>query len=364
MQFNNKNWKLERYPKTSNNSLKPYSAADELLLQHGLYLGYENKNITLIHDSFGALATALEKYKPTSVITYHSQLKSIWLNLKINKLDSKKLQWVNVIKLQETQSELVLMKVPKSANLFELYLSKLHSTLNTNATVLCGFMTKYFTPRWLDIAAQYFDVIEQSKAHKKARIIVLKSPKKQVAQPTLFHTIKSDLGLDLKQFSGVFSADKIDPATRVLLENLPAIAENSTVLDLACGNGVIGKFVKRQNPEINLHLLDDNLLAVNSAKLNISKEEGAFYWSNSLSICKEQKFNLILCNPPFHFEYENNIEVSIKLFKEAFEYLEEGGEFRLVANTHLNYKTHLNNIFKRATQVVKSGKYEVISCIK
>jgi 23S rRNA (guanine1835-N2)-methyltransferase len=362
MQFNNKTWKLERYPKTTNNSLKAWNAADELILSTATELGFKNKEITIVHDSFGVMATVLSEYSPTSVITYQSQLKSTRLNLKINKLNSKDLKWSNPFKTDGT-SDLILLKIPKSADLFDLYLSKLHQTTRENSIALCGFMTKYFTPKWLEIAKKYFEVVEQSKAAKKARLLILKSPKKEVVAAELFHLVKNNLNLELKQYSGVFSASKVDIATQVLLDHLPLIKQEHHVLDLACGNGVIGAYVNQQKPDVNLHLLDDNFLAISSAKLNLTREQATFHWADTINACKDQKFDIILCNPPFHFEYENNIEVSLKLFREASAYLKEGGEFRLVANTHLNYRSHLNHLFKKVKQVVKSGKYEVISCI-
>ena len=364
MQFNNKSWNLSRYPSTNNNSLKAWSAADELLLNEANKVGFKDKNITLIHDSFGAIATVLNQYNPTSVITFQSQLKAIRQNLKLNELDPKKLSYTTPFKMDITPADLVLMKVPKSADLFELYLSKVHASLNEDSVVICGFMTKYFTPRWLEIAEQFFDDISQSKAAKKARLIILKSPKKEAVKVTLFHTIENEFHLHLKQYAGVFSSSKIDIATQILLNNLPKLNTDQKVLDLACGNGVIGAYVNSLFPDNKVALLDDNFLAISSAKLNLTKDQADFYWADSINACKEEKFDVILCNPPFHFEYENNIEIALKLFKESSEYLNDGGEFRLVANTHLNYKTHLNHMFKKVKQVVKSGKYEVISCIK
>lgn len=43
MQFNTKTINLQRYPKTTNRSLRPWSAADELLLSKALELGLEKR---------------------------------------------------------------------------------------------------------------------------------------------------------------------------------------------------------------------------------------------------------------------------------------------------------------------------------
>ena len=364
MQFNNKSWKLQRYPNTTNKSLQPWSAADELLLDTGKVLFVANKKVALINDSFGALACALQHLKPLSIVDQYSQLKSTRQNLKLNQFDPKELQWCNHLKLSTDKLDVVVMKMPKSVELFHLYLSEIHQNLSKKAVVLCGFMTRNFTPAFLEIAQQYFEDAEQTLAVKKARVLMLKSPKNDVAPFAAFHSVKNEIGLNLKQYAGVFSANKVDVATSILLDKLPKIADTDKVLDLACGNGVIAAYVRKQNTNCELHLLDNSHLAVSSAKLNVSKENAHFYWSNSVNAIKEKEFDYILCNPPFHFEYENTIEISLKLFAEAAEHLAENGTFMLVANTHLNYKTHLPKHFKHVKQVLKSGKYEVIACRK
>ncbi|PCJ65198.1 MAG: hypothetical protein COA58_10055 [Bacteroidetes bacterium] len=362
MQFNNKTYNLQRYPNTVNRSLRPWSAADELLLNNANSIGLDNQKIVLAHDTFGALAIALNTYKPHSIINNNSQLKATKLNLENNGLKAKEFEYSSPLKIKVSAVDLALIKIPKSADLFQLYLQQIYSISNKKTVVLCGFMTRNFTAKWQEIAEYYFDDVSQSLAAKKARLLILKSPKKKIEQVPLFHTIKNDLELNLKQYSGVFSSTKIDPATQILLENLPPISDSDTVLDLACGNGVIGAYVRKNAPNCSISVLDDSFLAISSAKLNLSKDNVSYHWSDTVKSCKDEKFDFILCNPPFHFEYENTIEISMKLFKEACGTLKPKGKFYLVANTHLNYSTHLSKIFKQVTQVVQSGKYEVILC--
>ena len=80
MEFNQKKWELERYPKTKNRSLRAWSAIDELILAETEKYNKESKKITILHDTYGALACALNEYKPTSVIYLNSQLKAIKKN--------------------------------------------------------------------------------------------------------------------------------------------------------------------------------------------------------------------------------------------------------------------------------------------
>lgn len=362
MQFQNRTINLQRYPKSTNRSLRPWSAADELLLAEGQNFGFDKKKIALAHDSFGALATALQSYAPHSIINNQSQLKATKLNLEAAGIETKEYDYSSPIKLKIETVDMALLKVPKSADLFKLYIQQLHAKSHEDTIILCGFMTRNFTPQWKEIAEHYFSDVSQSLATKKARVLILKEPKKDAETAPLFHSIKNDLDLSLKQYSGVFSSSKIDPATQILLEQLPEIKDTDSVLDLACGNGVIAAFVRKNAPNCPISVVDDSFLAISSAKLNLGKENISYHWSDSVKAVKEQKFDFILCNPPFHFEYENTIDISLQLFREAKNVLKQNGAFYIVANTHLNYRSHLIKMYRHVSQVTQSGKYEVIKC--
>jgi 16S rRNA G1207 methylase RsmC len=58
------------------------------------------------------------------------------------------------------------------------------------------------------VANRYFDDVSQSLAKKKARLLILKQPRKEVDNRLSFHEIKNDLGLIIKQYPGVFSRQK------------------------------------------------------------------------------------------------------------------------------------------------------------
>ncbi|MGB1284834.1 MAG: methyltransferase, partial [Polaribacter sp.] len=69
-------------------------------------------------------------------------------------------------------------------------------------------------------------------------------------------------------------------------------------------------------------------------------------------------------NPPFHFEHENNIEVALNLFSEVQNCLKLGGRFVLVANKHLNYKTHLDKLFCKTEVLAENKKFVIYECLK
>jgi 23S rRNA (guanine1835-N2)-methyltransferase len=355
-----KDYNLKRLPATKNKSLQAWSAIDELLLHESQSLNLDS--VCIINDAFGALTCALSITKPIVLVDRKSQLKAISQNLKLNELEKEGIVFSNLLKVPHNKFPSVFLRIPKSLDLFQLYLHQIHSSLTDKSTVLCGFMTRNFTPNLLEIAHQYFETVEQTKAHKRARLLKLSKPKSSLPDFKLFKSVNNDLDLSLKQYAGVFSSGKIDNATRMLLQSLPQIEEDSNVLDVACGNGVIGTYVRKQQPKCTIDSLDDSYLAIASAKLNLPKSVGDFYWSNSIQSIKDKQYDYILCNPPFHFEHENTIEIALQLFKETKSILKEEGAFYVVSNKHLNYTTHLSKLYPFVSQVAETDKFEVLKC--
>lgn len=356
---NGKEYILERYPETKGQSLRAWSNAELLVLNY-----IADKKITQIHtfnDRFGVWNCALRDKQVTTIWNYASQQKAIGQNLGLNGLSAVVNYKTSLDILNKV--ELALIKIPKSLELFELFLQQIHKSATENTEVVCGFMTKYFSSSFIKIASQYFEVVEQTKAWKKARLLVLKQPKVIENYKELIKSFVWNKK-EYKQYYGVFSSGNIDIGTQFFLEHLQVQLEEKKVLDLASGNGVIGRWVGEQNSNSEVTLLDDFNLAIASSKLNITNQKASFICNDSLANFEENTFDLVVSNPPFHFEHENNIEVTLLLFKEVFRILKPKGRLLIVANSHLNYSTHLNKLFKDVVVLQQNKKFQIIQCIK
>ena len=355
--FSSNTYQLKRYPKTTDQSLRAYSSAELLILDY-----VKNKKVKTYHffnDRFGVFNVVLGAENNKTIWTYASQKKAILQNLTLNNLSVSIDFKTPLDDLHEV--DVALLKVPKSLELFELFLHQIYLASNSETEVICGFMTKYFSTSMLKIASKYFDELEQTKAWKKARLLVLKKPKPKVEQKQLINTISFNQ-IQLKQYYGVFSSGGIDIGTRFFLENLKVPVGELNVLDLASGNGVIATEVIKQNSKAKLTLIDDFNLAIESSKLNISNKNTRFVCDDVLNNLQESSFDLVVSNPPFHFEHENNIEVALNLFRGVGKILVPKGEFWLVANKHLNYKTHLLKVFVNVQLIESNSKFEVLCC--
>ncbi|MEL6844378.1 MAG: methyltransferase, partial [Bacteroidota bacterium] len=340
-QFQDQQFQLSRYPRHHHPSLRAWSAADEHILQYCQEQQLGGPAL-VCHDRFGFLRTTLSAIEADSMLMYASQKKAILQNLGANQLPLSEERLL--LPLDELGTyQFGLLKVPKSLELFRFYLHRISEGLHEEGEVVAGFMTRHFSPQMLEIASHYFTDVRQSRAYKKSRLLHLKG-KKDLPEHEFLTAFRVDNEGEMRSYPGVFASNKLDRATRLLLENLRLRASDQKVLDLGCGYGVIAKYIADQKPGCELHLMDDNYLALASAKENLEGQSTHFHFTDSLKEIEEE-FDCIVSNPPFHFEHENNIEIPLQLFREAKSSLKPGGHFQLVANQHLNYRTHLRKLF-------------------
>lgn len=360
MNFEEKKYKIKRYDLSEDKSLKAWSAADEYLLQAFTDLEKKPNNLGIYGDRFGFLSCYLHSFTPTIVFTQKSQQKAIDANLKAH--NAPMLHFSDPLSPIENKLDFALVNVPKSLELFQLFLEQIAGNSSEDITVICAFMTRHFSPKLLQIAQEYFDVTEQSRAVKKARLLVL-TKKKSIIKKELITSLNYN-NQDYKQYWGVFSAQHIDYATQFFLEHLEIDDNDQCILDLASGNGIIGNEIFKELPDAEIHLMDDSYLAVASAKLNIQGENIHHHFNNELTIFDDSTFDLIVTNPPFHFEFEINIQIPLHLFKGCFRCLKKGGNLQIVANKHLNYKVHLEPLFSSVQVIAEDNKFIVYKCIK
>lgn len=351
---------LDRHDLSADKSLRAWSAADELMAAQVLEAEADPKNLVLYNDRFGYLACQLHVYKPLVILSKKSQEEAISKNLQTNKLEPLAFE-TPLASLME-KMDLALINMPKSLDLFELFLDHIHKHSTDDVEVKCGFMTKHFSAGMLTLAKRYFSEVEQSKAVKKSRVLSLKG-KRDLTEAELIQELPYGDTV-YKQYKGIFSKHHIDFATQFFLDNLDLPEELNEVLDLGSGNGIMAAEIAKIFPDANYHLMDDAILAIESAKLNFDEQNVSHHWTADLSQFKDESFDLVVSNPPFHFEHEVNIQIPLSLFQEAHRCLKSGGSFQLVANTHLNYKTHLVKWFHRVDVLAENDKFVVYDCLK
>jgi len=161
--------------------------------------------------------------------------------------------------------------------------------------------------------------------------------------------------LTIASLPGVFSQQKLDVGTALLLSNLPKKMDGK-VLDFGCGAGVISCFIGKKFIDTQLSLLDVSALALASAQesLMLNGLSGHVFPSNSLSKVNE-KYQHVVSNPPFHQGVKTHYQASEEFLAGINKKLEKRADITIVANSFLRYQPimqeHIGN-----TQVISKAQ--------
>ena len=80
----------------------------------------------------------------------------------------------------------------------------------------------------------------------------------------------NDKKYNLYSDNGVFSKDKFDYGTRLLLDSIDISKLSGNVLDLGCGIGVVGIILGTINKNINIDMIDINERAISLVRDNLT----------------------------------------------------------------------------------------------
>ncbi|WP_119395113.1 class I SAM-dependent methyltransferase [Salinibius halmophilus] len=167
--------------------------------------------------------------------------------------------------------------------------------------------------------------------------------------------------LRISTLPGVFSANKLDKGTSLLLASLPTLAGD--VMDFGCGCGVIGLSVAKQSPDANLTLVDNSLMAVLSARRNAEQNELSnitIVARNGLRNHPKARFRHIVTNPPFHEGLRTNIDMSKAFLSDMAKLMHLKGQLWAVANEFLAYEETLNHYFKMVKPIARESGFKIL----
>lgn len=167
----------------------------------------------------------------------------------------------------------------------------------------------------------------------------------------------------LHSLPGVFSFDRVDEGTGLLLQQLSRDqVHEKLVLDFGCGYGLIGMAAARLGAAW-VELIDVDLSAVASARDNLSLNgisNAQVRPSDVLEAVRSEHFDLILSNPPFHSGKEVEYSIARTFIAHAWHLLNRGGRLELVANRFIRYDQLMMEIFGNVRRVAETGKFYVL----
>ena len=365
-------FELNRLPKRPRELLQAWDAADEYLLDTAAeqLKRLNSARVLIVNDSFGALAVALSAFRPYAISDSYLSQQATRLNLTVNGLPEHSVSLLNSLEMPEGIFDLVLIKVPKTLALLEDELIRLRPHLTASTQVIVAGMIKNLPPSVWKLLERLVGPTTTSLARKKARLIfasfdtelsVPSSP-----YPVCYRLENTDYLIS--NHANVFSRDSLDIGTRFFLQHLPSRPDACNIIDLGCGNGLVGLIAAERSPAATVHFVDESFMAVASAKENFQRvfgeqREATFCVGDGLMEVESESADLILCNPQFHQQNTIGDQIAVSLFKQSRRVLRKGGELWVIGNRHLNYHSYLDRLFGAHSIIASNSKFIIVKAV-
>lgn len=162
---------------------------------------------------------------------------------------------------------------------------------------------------------------------------------------------------------GIFGWSKLDEGTKLLWKTLPADLSPHSILDLGCGYGWLAVEAGKRWPKAELVATDNNVTALLAAEQNFNRFD-LKKWTVTPSDAGdeiEKKFNLILCNPPFHQGFAWEGDLSLKFLQAAMRLLTLDGTAYFVVNSFIPLERKAAPIFSSIKTLENNGKFKVVA---
>lgn len=392
--FRDRQLTLIRHPaKHQHVSLQAWDSADELIIDHVAeqFEGQVGKCI-IFNDDFGALGCWYAEQKPTWVSDSWIAHRSLADNLLANThgniqgvvQDSEgkvysPVQALDSLAPLPSPVDTVLIKIPRTLALLEHQLIALQSVITPDTRVIAGAKVKTITRAVLNLFEKYIGPTITSLAKKKSRLIFATASADKLASPTPspFPThwqvqLAGGKTVDISNHANVFSRQSLDIGARFMLEHM-SVSGHERIIDLGCGNGVLGLNALAIAPEAHVTFVDESFMALASARDNVARnfpdklDQCEFVPSNCLDALLHQEngpYNKVFCNPPFHQQNAITDHIAWQMFNDSKQCLARGGSLVVVGNRHLDYHVKLKRIFGGVNQLASHQKFVILHSAK
>lgn len=366
---------LTRFPEDPRDRLRAWDASDEYLLRHLAEEGVPlDGTVVVVGDRWGALVTALAAHRPVQITDSHLAQEATRANLARAGVEPGAVRLLTTQDPPPERIDVLLVRVPKSLALLEDQLLRLAPAVHAGTVVVGAGMVKEIHTSTLALFERILGPTRTSLAEKKARLIFC-TPDPALERPgnpwpyvyTLPDGIGPAAGGTVVNHAGVFCADRLDIGTRFFLRHLPE-GGGRRVVDLGCGNGVVGTSVALADPDAEVLFVDESFQAVASAeatyRANGVSGHAEFRVGDGLAGVPSGSVDLVLNNPPFHSHQATTDATAWRMFTGARRALRPGGELWVIGNRHLGYHVKLRTLFGNSRLVASDPKFVVLKAVK
>ena len=163
--------------------------------------------------------------------------------------------------------------------------------------------------------------------------------------------------LQFKTSSGVFSRNKVDKGTKILIEAV-TVTPDDIVMDVGCGYGAIGMSLSFFCDSVILIDINERACILTKENIMLNRIPNAYVVCGSPS-CVGKSIDVIVMNPPIRA----GKKVVFQLIAESKKCLKKGGRLYVVARTRQGAKSiysYMSGLFPEFEYVSLKGGYRVI----
>jgi len=161
---------------------------------------------------------------------------------------------------------------------------------------------------------------------------------------------------------GVFSWDRLDAGSALLMQHLPALSGRGA--DFGAGLGVLAHAILTSPKVTQLTLVEIDRRALDLSNRNADDPRITRIWADVRELKSLSGLDFVVMNPPFHEGGLENHGLGQAFIQRAAAALRTGGQCWLTANRHLPYEAALAPLFKRVTSVAELGGFKIIQAQK
>lgn len=357
---------LERFPPQSDDQLRPWDAADELMLaQHNIADG----DIWVLNDHFGAIACGIATDEKQRTIHWINDSfvasQALSHNLELNQLEPDCQRYQQIEQLQGVAAPAgVLIKLPRNLRLLTCQLDWLNQHLPQGTPIVIGARQRDMPSTLPNLTRELLDDVQPSRAVKKARLVYGNSSDRSSGLANIVSWHCDELNQTIHNLPNTYGSQRLDIGARLLLANLPKC--KGTLIDLGCGNGVLSAAMAAANPDCDIIATDESWHGLEACKLNTEPYQDRidYQWNDCLSGVEGGSVDLVLCNPPFHQQQAVTDHIAWQMFRDAKRVLKTGGRLRIVGNRHLAYHIKLTRLFGGCETIAANAKFVVLEAQK
>ncbi len=333
--------------------------------------------VLVIGSPHGALATVLARRAPQGHVDVlganYVVLNTTQTTLERNQIPNASVRMSHTLTDSGDRFNTVTLEIPNDRRLARRWLMEAFSALESGGELFIAGANDGGIKPILKDAGELFggiDVLGYRKGHRVGRAV---KPVSESILPDWAHepgiaprtwsTFSVNARretLELQSLPGIFSHGELDIGTALLLKT-EAVTFRGRVLDIGCGNGILG-IVAARNGATHVDLVDANLLAIAATRENIARHApiGAeAHASDVISAVRDNRYDVVITNPPFHVGRATEYSVPHAFIAGASEVLNPGGTLYLVANEFIPYEPVLNAHFQHVEQLTASRQYIV-----